>query len=41
MFLIFLGAVNNDNTVTLNLWTVLVVLAIVALLVFIFRNVRR
>jgi hypothetical protein len=37
----FFLAATDDNTITVNLWTVLIVLAIIALLVFIFRNVRR
>lgn len=41
MYLTLLLASNHDDNISVNLWTILVVVAIVALLVFIFRNFRR
>lgn len=42
MMLVFLlGAVNAAGDQSISLWTILLVLAIIALLVFIFRGFRR
>lgn len=41
MFLTLLGDLDKAGDDSISLWTIVVVLAIIALLVFIFRNFRR
>jgi hypothetical protein len=41
MFLAFVQEAVDSGNVTVSLWTILLILAIIALVVFIFRNVRR